>query len=259
MAPDSPVEFVRASAVRTSVLDAVVEAPGRTRALVERLDASESAVYEAVGDLAERGVLRAEDGVWRPTGIGTVVADLLDHQRDTVAVLDTAPAFWRDHDATAIPPAFRRRLADLAGFEVVSGTDSDPGRALRAVRERLEAADRIEGITAVHLDQLSASVEGTDANCRFVLARSMIEDLADDPPVDFADTEVAVRVAPADLSLVVTGDWLCMSLPDAAGRPDIHTQLVAAGERALQWGRDLVEARWRAGVPPEQVVDGSQL
>jgi predicted transcriptional regulator len=257
MTSESPLEFVRASAVRTALLEAVVEGPARRRALVRRLDASESAVYQAVGDLADREIICADDGVWRPTGVGRILADLIEHRRDTATVLDDAAGFWRDHDATAIPAPFRRRLADLAGCTVVSGTNSDPERALRTVRERLDAADRIDAITAVHLDQLSASVERTDATRRFVLARSLVEEFGSDPPVDSAAVDGPVRVAPADLSMVVTEDWLCMSLPDADGRPDVHTQLVADGERAIQWGRDLFESHWQAGVPLERARDDS--
>lgn len=255
MVADCPVEFVRMSAVRTAVLDAVVEAPARTRDLVERLDASESAVYEGIRDLADRGIIDATDGVWEPTGVGTVVADLLGRQRNTVEVLQAAPEYWESHDVTALPREFRECLGALSGFEVVAGTDTDPGRALRTVRHRLEDADRIEGVATVYHDRIAATMRETGATLRFVLARSLVEGFVSEPPPPLLDADAEVRTAPADFSIAVTGDCLCLSLPAADGSPDIHTQLVADGDAAMRWGRELFETCWAEGVHPREVVD----
>ncbi|MFB6219243.1 MAG: helix-turn-helix transcriptional regulator [Halobacteriaceae archaeon] len=256
MVAECPLTYVRSSGVRTGVLEAVADAPAPTRDLVARLDASESAVYEAVDDLAERGILRESGGEWEPTGAGTVVLDLLERQRETTDVLRAAPDYWEAHTTGVLPRRCREELGALAGFEIVRGTATDPTRPVRESARRIEAAERVDVITHVHQSQLSPAVRETDAEMRYVLDRSLVEEFATDPPEDIvAMRQSAVRVADANFAFFVTEDCLVLSLPLCTGEYDPRSVLVAEGAAALDWGRRLFDHYWSAADPLEAGVE----
>jgi predicted transcriptional regulator len=254
MTADCPVDFVRLSGVRTAVLSAVVGGTDRTRDIVEDLDASESAVYEAVDALMDRGIIEKREGGWEPTGVGIVVADLLERQRHTTDVLNAAPEYWQSHDTSVLPVEFRERLADFRGFEVVAGTDADPGRAVRAGVEDVRTADRLDAVAAVYHDQVADVLSEGDRKMRFVLARSLAEGLVSDPPPSTGPTDAPTRTAPVDFSVTVTDQRVYLSLPRSDGTPDIQRQVVAEGDRAIRWGRDLFEHCWEAAVPVAEAM-----
>jgi predicted transcriptional regulator len=70
------VEFVTGSSVRSDVLRAVVDGTRSTSSLLDEVDASESAVYGAVNELRDRGLL-TENGDLAVTGVGEIVRDVL--------------------------------------------------------------------------------------------------------------------------------------------------------------------------------------
>ena len=249
MAEECAADFVRLSGVRTAVLSAVVAGTGRTRDLVDDIGASESAVYEAVDALAERGVIEQRNGVWEPTGVGTVVADLLERQRHTTDVLDTAREYWQHHDTSVLPQNFRERLGELRGFEVVEGTDADPGRAVRAGFDDVRTTDRLDAVAAVYHDQVAEVLSERDAEMRFVLARCLVDEMVANPPPTSGPSDAPTRTTAVDFSVTVTDRRVYLSLPRPDGTPDIQRQVVAEGDRAIEWGRDLFEHCWETAVP----------
>ncbi|WP_435154057.1 helix-turn-helix transcriptional regulator [Haladaptatus sp. DFWS20] len=240
------VEYVLRSGARTDVLLAITEGHDSTQALLNQNIASESAVYNALTELENRGLIyMPKTKRWAVTGTGAVVADLIDRQRETEHVLQTDTDYWQNHDVTPLPAPFRSRLAELSNGEVVRATDTQPSRAVREVETRLKAASSASVITPIFSERFSEAFIDDCERPRLVLGKNVLVDLLNDTTVDVDDNgNLDVRVTDVSFAMTVTDDTLLLSLPLLDGSYDTHTEFVAESNCARHWGRELFEHVW---------------
>ena len=250
----SPSVFrdVLGSSVRTDVLVSIAGAPCDTDGLIESIDASESAIYNAVGDLERRGLLRESGGRHEVTGSGQLVADLLEQQENLCRLL--GDGYWRDHDVGALPRRFRLRLTELAGAEVFRAPDTDPHAVVREVVDRIEAAEsRVDIVTPIYQAEYEA-VMPDSADARLIIDTRVLEESLEragsiEEAREFEHT--GIRMLDIDVGVGVTNDHLMLSLPTTDEQYDSRTEVLATDERALAWGRDLYEYYWERATPVE--------
>ncbi len=252
---ESIVGYVLGSTVRTDVLLAVVDGQQSMEALIEGVEASESAVYNAVGDLERKGLVRSGESELAATGSGQLVADLLEQQENLCRLL--ADDYWRDHDVAALPRRFRLRLTELADAEVVRASDTDPHAVVREVRDRVERAGTdVDIVTPIYQAEYEAVMpDAPDA--RLLVDRSVALDALDriESPSEAEQwSETPVRVLDVDVGIGVTDSEIMLSLPTADGRWDSRTEVIAEDDRAMEWGRDLFEHYWDRATPNEEFV-----
>jgi predicted transcriptional regulator len=251
----SIVGYVLGSSVRTDVLSAVTDARRPTDALLAEVDASESAVYNAVGDLERKGLVRSLDDGWEATGSGQLVADLLEQQENLCRLLDDD--YWRTHDVSALPRRFRLRLTELAEAGVLRASDTDPHAVVREVCDRVErSGPAVDIVTPIYQAEYE-SVMPDDPEARLVVGRSVaVEALERADSFDDARQFDAtrVRVLDVDVGVGVTDSEVMLSLPTVDGAYDSRTEVVAGDDRAMEWGRDLFEHYWTRATPNEEFV-----
>jgi len=245
------VEFVTGSSVRSDVLRAVVDGTRSTSSLLDEVDASESAVYGAVNELRDRGLL-TESGDLAVTGVGEIVRDVLTTLDETEALLTNDPAYWRSHRVDVLPERFRTDLSALAGCDIVRATETDPHRAVRTVARRLEDADHVSIATPIYQDEYAMQLPAVD-EIRLLLNTAVVEDATADaieggiePPAD-----ARLRVGDVGFALTVTDDVVMLSLPELDGGYDTGSELIAESDDALDWGRRLYEHCWERATPVE--------
>ncbi|QLH78625.1 DUF1724 domain-containing protein [Halosimplex rubrum] len=255
MSSESIVGYVLGSSVRTDVLLAVVAEERSMSALIDTVDASESAVYNAVGDLERKGLARSLEAGWAATGSGQLVADLLEQQGNLCRLL--ADDYWREHDVSALPRRFRIRLTELAGAEVVRASDTDPHAVVREVRDRVERGGaNVDIVTPIYQAEYEAVMPDA-ADARLLVDRSVALDAlerAGSPGEADQWTDTAVRVLDVDVGIAVTDGEIMLSLPTIDGRWDSRTEVLAADDRAMEWGRDLFEHYWDRATPNDEFV-----
>lgn len=258
MSGSDALRAVLGSTVRTDLLVAVADTPQPTAGLKQRVDASESAVYDALGTLERRGLVRSVEGVWELTGSGRVVADLLVQ----VAGLDQLLAgdYWERHDVALLPRPFRLRLTDLADAEVFRAPDTDPHAVVRQVSDRVQAGSpNVDIATPIYQAEYEA-VMPDDENARLLIDPAVIEDAVERMDAaprgrEFEDTKV--RFLAIDVAIGVTDEHLMLSLPTIDGQYDSRTEVFATADRAIEWGRDLFECYWERATPDAQPLDGA--
>jgi predicted transcriptional regulator len=251
----SAVGFVSSSSVRTDVLHAVAERPRTTENLIAAVDASESAVYDATAALERRDLLRSVGDGWAPTGSGRLVADLLEQQRNVCRLLDDD--YWASHDVSALPRRFRLRLSELANAEVFRAPDTDPHAVVREVVDRVEAAGTdVDIVTPIYQAEYEAAMPDSP-DARLVIDTAVAEQAlarVDDPAEAQQFAETPVRVLDVGVGVGVTDDHLMLSLPTIDGQYDSRTEVLAADDRAIGWGRDLFAYYWDRARPAEGFV-----
>lgn len=253
----SPSVFrdVLGSSVRTDVLVSIAGAPSDIDGLIDSIDASESAIYNAVGDLERRGLLREVEDRHAVTGSGQLVADLLEQQGNLCRLLEDD--YWRDHDVGALPRRFRLRLTELASAEVFRAPDTDPHAVVREVVERVEAAEsRVDIVTPIYQAEYEA-VMPDSPDARLIIDDTVLEEsLQRAGSIEEARQfeQTGIRVLDIDVGVAVTDDHLMLSLPTIDGQYDSRTEVLATDERALAWGGDLYEYYWERATPAEEFL-----
>ncbi|WP_459193960.1 helix-turn-helix transcriptional regulator [Halosimplex sp. J119] len=255
MTTDQIVGYVLSSSVRTDVLSAVVAERRSMEALIDDVDASESAVYNAVGELERKGLVRTVDGERAATGSGKLVADLLEQQENLCRLLEDD--YWRGHDIGALPRRFRLRLTELADAEVYRATDTDPHAVVREVRERVERAGTdVHIVTPIYQAEYEA-VMPDSPDARLLVDTTVAMEALDriESPEEAEQwKQTPVRVLDVPVGVGVTDHEAMLSLPTIDGQYDSRTEVIAESERAIEWGRDLFEYYWDRAVPNEEFL-----
>lgn len=252
------VAFVLGSNARREVLARLADGKAGGAGIVAACDASESAAYDALGRLADRGlVAETDDGDWRLTGAGRLVADTVERCERLDAVIGSETAYWATHDPTELPERFRRSIDRLECCKVVDSPDEDPYRAARRTERAIETARTVAIVAPVYSDRHAEALLETDAERRRLLmtpemVSRLLEDEPAGPDADLGDLQV--RVQPAAISMTVTDERLLFSLPTPGGGFDATSEVLAERDAAIQWGRRLFEHYWERGTPVRQWI-----
>lgn len=251
MAEQYPNEFVIASSVRIEIVTHLVGGAAPIDELLTSIDASDSAVYNAVSALADRGILSGDADSWELSANGQIVADAIDHWQSTGAFLDTDSEYWKNHDASVIPPKFRRRLSDIGEYEVVRSVESQVTRHHRAALTRLREADHCLIMSPFFSTEYHNAIP--DSPKTRVLAHRSAVDTREQRINDGLDAgkeldHAALRLTESKCSFAVGDDFLVFSLPTQSGEPTM-ANVVSETESAIQWGKDLFEEKWEASEP----------
>lgn len=252
MVRDSVVQYVSTSSVRTDIVGALCPQDRTTADLLADLDASESAVYDALANLERRGLLVSGDGTWRLTGTGRLVADTIHRQRRTEQLIEADAEYWERHDASVIPHPFRLRLCEFDSYEVVRGTQTDIDRPVREVVSRVESVENCRVVSPVYHREYEAAMPD-NADSRLVVGCDVIDGMVD-AEMDDVDRktfdETAVRVTPIDYALGVSAEWVIVTLPEIDGQWP-SAKLISETDDAVAWGNDLFESIWASATPIE--------
>lgn len=238
------VQFVLDSEVRSEALRAVVERADSTQNVLEQVDASESAVYNALKRLSNRGLVDSTDDRLQATASGQLVTDLL-RRRDRTERLFDGTDYWETHDASALPRQFRLRLPELSRAEVMKATDRSPHSVVEEVAKRVKRSETVQIISPIYVKEYDQSMPD-EAGCRLVVDRTLAERALENDDVDgvgrFERTDV--RIMNVDFALGICDDCLLLSLPTLDGEYDARAEVIAEDERSLAWGRELFDHCW---------------
>ena len=272
MPSQSPNEFVLTSSVRTEIVLQLSTGTTPTDTLLSGIDASDSAVYDALSTLRERGLTTEADGGWKLTAHGHIVADSVADWQSSEDFLATDPAFWKNHQTDVIPAPFRRRLPEIGEYDIVRDVPEEPNRCMDVAINTIESADTC-AMTTPYYSRPHQDAIPENPETRVLVTRDVID-------VSFqrykdGHREELNNLAPAKLRLtdcqfasVVTDDRLKFELPTVSGgvrnRHDgtgpttssdrgsvagTTALLVSETESAVQFGRDLFETLWENSDP----------
>lgn len=252
MATDSLVNYVGSSSVRSDVVGALCEQSRPTDDLLAALNASESAVYDALSNLETRGVVSETADGWRLTGTGRLVGDTLERRRATDRLLAAHPTYWETHDTSVLPQVFRCRLPELGDYDVVERAEHDLRGLVPWVVEKVEGVDRCEIISPVYHREYQNAMPDREGS-RLLLGQRVVDEVLltiDEGPHPRNYEETEVRVTSVPFALGVSEEWVILTLPDQDGDwPD--AKVFSTSESAVQWGRELYESVWNDATPLE--------
>lgn len=255
-------DAVFASSVRLTVLRELQARPRQRRDLLDDVDASKSAVYNALNELRDHDLVReGRTRQWETTGLGDLVADYVTERQRAGDVLSTHADFWATHDPTVIPRPYRDSLGSLTDSRHVTASDTEPLGVVSEVVDVIERATHIDLVTPIYHDRYAAALEraanGTandaGASVRLVLAGAVLREVDERADADWDPENPTVRVADPDFSLLVTDDTVLLTLPRENDQYDPSEKLIATTDRAHDWGTRLFEDYWRQSTPIDAI------
>ena len=272
MPSQSPNEFVITSSVRTAIVRRIAETTTSTDALLSGIDASDSAVYDALSTLRDRGLITDCGGGWELTAHGALVADSVSAWQSSEAFLATEPAFWKNHRIDVVPPAFRRRLPEIGDYEIIRDGPQDPNRSEDIAISIIESADYCELTTPYYSRRHEAAIP-THPETRLLVTREAIDvslqRYADGHREVLTELDPSrIRLTDCQFASVVTDDELKFELPTLSEGPtnrhegetttepasggsvtDTSAIFVSETDTAVQFGRDLFDELWAESDP----------
>lgn len=272
MPSQSPNEFVLTSSVRTDIVLRVSENMTPTDALLSEIDASDSAVYDALSTLRNRGLMTEYDGGWKLTAHGHLVAESVAAWQSAEAFLATDPVFWKNHEIDALPAQFRDRVSEIGEYDIVRDTPQEPNRRMDVAISMLESADSCDITTPYYSRRHQAAIP-TDPETRILVTRDVLDvsfqRYKDGHREELNDLDPAtLRLTDCRFASAVTDDKLKFELPPVnGGAKKRHggtagtvaseggsvagttALLVSETDAAVKFGRDLFETLWADADP----------
>jgi predicted transcriptional regulator len=263
-----PVAFVATSAVRRETLAALASEERATDGLLDTVDASASAVYAALDELEDRGLVQKAADSWQLTGTGRIAADTVVRNRRAETVMTEIGDYLETHDCSVLPWRFRLRIGALAGATVIEATGTEPNRAVSAVARRLRTADRARVVSPIYVESYAEAMPDVPGS-KLLVDEAVLTSAAGaagsgdaggdggtagtgtdgDAPGETPYRNVDMRVGKVGFALCVADRALLLSLPLLDGEYDARSELVVEDERAREWGVGLFAHCWDRASP----------
>jgi predicted transcriptional regulator len=257
MGVKSVIQYVRTSSVRTDIIGSLCPGAKPTNELLSAVDASESAIYDALSNLEGRSLVTSTDDGWRLTGTGRLVADTIHRQQQLEDLFAVDPQYWEHHDTSVLPQPFRCRLPELNEYAVIRGTQTDINRPVREVVTRVESVENCDVVSPVYHPEYEAAMPD-NAESRLVVSCAVIDEMLDTESAS-VDTnryeETPVRVTPVPYALAVSDDWMILTLPELDGAWP-SAKVVSETGSAISWANDLFARIWADATPIETYLAG---
>lgn len=274
MPSQSPSAFVITSSVRREIVTLLAESGQTTGDLLEAIEASESAIYDALSTLRERGICVEGEKCWTLTAQGKLIADLAAGWHATDEFLEADPAYWNEHRLDVVPAAFRRRLPEIGAYEIVRDGPREPNKHEEVIVSRFERADHCLVTTSFYSKKFEDVIPNSPKT-RMLTTRDVAE-VAIDRYLDglrehpMKPEQCVRRLTECRFTFVVTDECLVFRLPvtsraDSGDRSAAdHYSLTATTATfisetpaALEWGTDLFETLWERSDPLEPYLEGA--
>jgi len=243
---DSPLAFVIGSSVRRDIVMGLSEGAAPTDELLGGIEASDSAVYDALSTLADRGLLSEVGDAWELSARGQLVGEAIDQWQSWEVFLAIDPEFWERHDASVIPPAFRRRLPEIGEYEVVRSDESGRTRHHQATLSRYREADYcwiLARFFSVEYQNAVPDVPETRLLIHPTAVDGRAERIRNGLNAGQDLEEAQARLTDCEFAMSVGEGFVTFGLPAHTAERTTAT-LVSETEGAVQWARELFEAQW---------------
>jgi predicted transcriptional regulator len=248
-------QFVGSSSVRTNVVSHLSAGPAPTEDLIDALDVSESAVYNALSELDERGLVREASTGWGLTGHGQLVAQSVERWQSVERLVETDPEYWELYRINTLPPAFQRRLHEITPYEIVRGERPKVNRNHEVIAERMQTVDSCRLVSPIYLPEHDPFIPDSPET-KMLLTRGVIDGVLanEDRDIFEVNPQSKIRLAPVEFGLNVGESYMCLVLPNLEDRRKKAPTLVSEADAAIQWGEALFASLWADAEPVESYL-----
>jgi len=255
MSDKSAHQFVGSSSVRTNLVSQLSTGEASTDELIDALDVSESAVYNALSELDDHGLVREAADGWGLTGHGQLVAQSVSRWRSIEELVDTDPEYWETYRINTLPPEFQRRLHEITPYETVRGERPKVNRNHEVIRERMETVDSCRLISPIYLPENDPFIPDSPET-KMLLTRGVIDGVLahEDRDIFEVNPDTQIRLAPVDFGLNVGESYMCLVLPNLEDPRKKAPTLVSEADSAIQWGEELFASLWTDAEPMDEYL-----
>ncbi|WP_424357999.1 helix-turn-helix transcriptional regulator [Methanocella sp. MCL-LM] len=235
------------SDMRKSLLYKLIEGPASLVDIKEHFNITSANAIPRLKDLTELNLVIREDGKYRLTSTGLILAKRLRGMDSLAQILVKGDQFLNGHDLSPIPDQLLERIDELGDYCIISNEMDNITATHDQIYNRLPGSKQIIGISPVltqsypeiYLAQAKLGIPVSLIVTEKVLIR--IEANYSDFLESYLSNDNAKMYAVEDvkLALVVTNDFLSMYLYNNGGSLDIMNSIITFDESATKWGVEL--------------------
>jgi predicted transcriptional regulator len=240
-------EAIWFSEKRKELMFLLLQGSKSSEEIEKQMGASWRSMMLPVKELKENDLLFHEDGKYKLSSIGRLVAENAKPIADIMDVLDKNIDYWANRNLKVIPPRLCRRLGELNRFSLIEPELKDMFELPTEVVDSISRSNHIMSVLSFfHPSYLSIYTEvaskGTELS--LVLTEPVWERIKEDFQNEKDKLEkmdnVQLFLYRNDFtppSIVVTDLFLLLSLFNKEGRYD-HRDILSFDGTALQWGKE---------------------
>jgi predicted transcriptional regulator len=240
----SDLYFQLSSADRRRIIEELMKESLKLNEVAKKLDMTATEAFRQLQRLTDVGLLeKIPDGRYRSTSYSRLVLEASSSLR----FISKNKEHLIGRDTSLLPAEFRTRLGELSNAVLRTDTVPNLNRATEVFgtaknRIDLMVEQRLESHAQVIRQKITEGVR-----VRFLMQKSMLSTLPNEPPSDRSLSEV--RTIPKVCAMVILiDDTAIVSFPRSDGTMD-YAILVGGDSRAVKWASDLFEDQWRKARP----------
>jgi len=226
------------------------ESPQNFDKLLVSLKTNKRQLLSNIGLLEQYYLITEENGIYRLTCIGKLIAEKLKPLLRMEEFMNSAEGYWRNRKLDFIPPPLLKRLHEIGPCTVVQPHFSEIYDYNKEAHEIFKCSKSFSMVAAgLHPsfpDLFSDLIDG-GVNLSLIFDRPLFDKLKRDNYDELQEflnnRQVALHLYPQKmqfLSFKVNDSCLVLKLLTHKGEYD-HTQLMCHNPNAVEWGKELIQ------------------
>ncbi|MDY6964610.1 MAG: winged helix-turn-helix domain-containing protein [Halobacteriota archaeon] len=247
------LRFLLRSKIRIKILSVLNEDPKNLGELRKLLNLSSSTILQGMVEMeAEDLVENTEEG-YALTNIGKIQKILIKDLLKSIVVISKDKDFWLNHDISGIPEHLLRRIGELGDCEIVGSAPDDLLKTFSNFIQIVMNAKEMKGVSPIYSPDYPNMVKtlvSKKADVDLVLSRKVLNKILETNQDDLevlrkiiSEKYLRLLVIDEDVkeAFTITDSALSFGLFRKNGAFDTTADLIAHGDEACNWGRELFE------------------
>ncbi|MBI0583131.1 MAG: hypothetical protein ISF22_02775 [Methanomassiliicoccus sp.] len=232
------------SADRRRIIDELQMQSLKLNEVAKKMDITPTEAFRQLQRLTDAGLLeKTSEGRYRSTAYSRLILE----SSATLGFLSKHREYFRDHDASLIPPQFRVRFGELSKTVLLTEAVVNLNTSTEVFKN---AEKRIDAMNEGHLksnSQILKQQSMKGVKVRSLLQENMVDTLKEDPIV--AERSWEKRTTPRVCAIVILTEKIVgIALPKLDGKMDYQV-FEGTDPESMRWAGDLFEDQWNKARP----------
>lgn len=244
------INVLSGSAIRRDILIQLTDGPKTRSDLRSCMDVTSPQLSHNIRELVEQDLVRAEGKNYSLTPWGYVIVRHFKSLVQTIDLYEDHKKLWETKNLNYLPEELRLRVGEIGKCSVTEDTSVETDYTLREIREVVQEAKYVFGVSPLFMDELVsifAGTQGKKIKYTIVITESIYNKVMTVNPqiIDqvkmLLDIELYVIADGHVPGLIVTDKHLLISAFEENGEMALHCNLSSGEESAVRWGKDLFD------------------
>jgi predicted transcriptional regulator len=249
MKSDSLLKSTMLSDTRKGILYLLLDGPGSLTDIKSHFKVTSASIIPRIKDLVNADLVVKEDGKYRLTTTGAILANKLRRLDDLERVIEQDGAYLNSHDLSPIPQRLIGRIGELGNCMVIRNEMDNITATHDEIYGRLPKSKKVMGISPVFdpdYPKIYLGLAKRGISVSLIITGHIFTKVEKEYAsflkeyLSYANARMYI-VDDVRLVLVATNEFLSMYLYNKNGTFDSMSSLFSPDKSAAKWGAELFE------------------